>query len=130
MPQLSLSGLAAVAAVAFLVPSLLASFPRLRLPALVLEILAGVVIGPSGLGWVRVDVPIQIFSVMGLSFILLLGGLEVGFDRLRGRLLSVAVANFAVSFALALLVTYALHRAGLCSPPSSSPSCSPRRRWA
>ena len=117
MPQLSLSGLAAVAAVAFLVPSLLASFPRLRLPALVLEILAGVVIGPSGLGWVRVDVPIQIFSVMGLSFILLLGGLEVGFDRLRGRLLSVAVANFAVSFALALLVAYALHRAGLVQSP-------------
>ena len=117
MPQLSLSGLAAVAAVAFLVPSLLASFPRLRLPALVLEILAGVVIGPSGLGWVRVDVPIQIFSVMGLSFILLLGGLEVGFDRLRGRLLSVAVANFAVSFALALLVAYALHGAGLVQSP-------------
>jgi Kef-type K+ transport system membrane component KefB len=48
MPPLSLSGLAAVAAVAFLVPLLLAPFPRLRLPALVLEILAGVVIGPSG----------------------------------------------------------------------------------
>jgi Kef-type K+ transport system membrane component KefB len=117
MPPLSLSGLAAVAAVAFLVPLLLASFPRLRLPALVLEILAGVVIGPSGLGWVRVDVPIQIFAVVGLSFILLLGGLEVGFDRLRGRLLNVAVVNFAISFALALLVAYALRGAGLVQSP-------------
>ena len=113
MPQLSLSGLAAVAAVAVLVPLLLASFARLRLPALVLEIVAGVVIGPSGLSRVRVDVPIRIFSVMGLSFILFLGGLEVGLDRL----LNVAVANFAASFALALLVAYALHGAGLVESP-------------
>jgi Kef-type K+ transport system membrane component KefB len=113
MSQLSLSGLAAVAAVAVLVPLLLASFARLRLPALVLEILAGVVIGPSGLSRVRVDVPIRIFSVMGLSFILFLGGLEVGLDRL----LKVTVANFAASFALALLVGYALHGAGLVDSP-------------
>ena len=113
MPQLSLPGLAAVAAVAFLAPLLLASFARLRLPALVLEILAGVVIGPSGLSRVRVEVPIQIVSVMGLSFILFLGGLEVGLDRL----LNVTVANFAASFALALLVAYALHRAGLVQSP-------------
>ena len=117
MPALSLSGLAAVAAVAFLVPLLLAPFPRLRLPALVLEILAGILIGPSGLGWVRVDIPIQIFSVMGLSFILLLAGLEVGFDHLRGPLLNTAVFNFAVSFALALLVAYLLRGAGLVQSP-------------
>src|SRR6516162_3466607 len=117
MPPLSLAGLAAVAAVAFLVPLLLAPFPRLRVPALVLEILAGIVIGPSGLGWVKVDIPIQIFSVMGLSFILLLAGLEVGFDHLRGPLLNTAVFNFAVSFALALLVAYLLRGAGLVQSP-------------
>ena len=98
-------------------PLLLAPFPRLRVPALVLEILAGIVIGPSGLGWVKVDIPIQIFSVMGLSFILLLAGLEVGFDHLRGPLLNTAVINFAVSFALALLVAYALRGAGLVQSP-------------
>jgi len=117
VPALSLSGLAAVAAVAFAVPLVLACLPRFRLPALVVEILAGIVIGPAGLGWVKVDVPIQIFAAMGLGFILLLAGLEVGFDRLRGGLLNAAVLNFAVSFALALLVAFALRGAGLVQSP-------------
>ena len=117
MPQISLVGLAAVAAVAFAVPLLLGFVPRIRLPAVVLEILAGIVIGPSGFGWVRVDLPVQIFSVIGLGFVLLLAGLEVGFDRLRGRLLAAALVNFAASLGLAALVAYALRAVGLVQSP-------------
>jgi hypothetical protein len=55
----SFSGVAIVAAVAFLVPLLLGLIPQWRLPSAVLEIVAGIVIGPSVLGWVKDDISIQ-----------------------------------------------------------------------
>jgi len=49
---MSFTGLVVVCAVAFTAPLVLALVPRLRLPAVVLEILVGIAIGPNGLGWV------------------------------------------------------------------------------
>jgi len=57
-------------------PLLIGLSPRLRIPAVVLEIVAGIIVGPSGLGWVRIDLPIQILSLIGLAFLLFLAGLE------------------------------------------------------
>jgi len=51
----SFSGLLIVVAVAFAAPFLLGLFPSVRFPSVVLEIVAGIVIGPSVLGLVRVD---------------------------------------------------------------------------
>jgi Kef-type K+ transport system membrane component KefB len=76
-----------VAALAFAAPFLLGLAPRLRLPAVVLEILAGIVVGPSGLGWVNVDQPVSILSLLGLSFLLFLAGMEIDIKRLRGQAL-------------------------------------------
>ena len=50
MPPLSFEGLLGVALIAFGAPLLLGLAPRLRLPAVVLEIVAGIVVGPSVLG--------------------------------------------------------------------------------
>ena len=86
MPQVSLSGLALVAVVAFAVPLLLGALPSLRLPGAVLEIVAGIVLGPSVLGWVRVDVPLGVLSLIGLAFLLFLAGLEIDVQQLRGSL--------------------------------------------
>ena len=55
MHEPAFSGLLLVVAVAFAAPFLLGFFPRLRLPAVVLEITAGIAIGPAGLGWVEID---------------------------------------------------------------------------
>jgi NhaP-type Na+/H+ or K+/H+ antiporter len=63
MPEGSLSGLVVVVSVAFLVPLLLGLVPGLRLPSAVPEIVAGIVVGPSVLGWVEVDLPLQVLSV-------------------------------------------------------------------
>ena len=59
----SFTGLLIVSAVAFGAPFLLGLFPRVRLPSVVLEITAGIVVGPSVLGWVHVD---QTISVVAL----------------------------------------------------------------
>ena len=117
MPELSLAGVVIVAAVAFLVPLALGLAPAVRLPSVVLEIVVGIVLGPSLLGWVRVDVPLQVLSILGLAFLLFLAGLEIDLQQLRGRLLGLVGAGFAVSFAIGLAVAGGLGAAGLVDTP-------------
>ena len=117
MPNISFSGLLIVTVVAFAAPLLLGLSPARRLPAVVLEIVAGIAIGPSGLGWVKVDLPISILSVVGLAFLLFLAGLEVELDRLKGRILSIVGGGFMLSFGLALLVGYGLAATGQVKSP-------------
>ena len=117
MPAVSFSGLALVAAVAFLAPLVLGLAPSLRMPSVVLEIVAGIVIGPSVLGWVEVDDAIEVLSIIGLAFLLFLAGLEIDLDRLRGRPAMRALFGFALSFGLALVVGYGLKGADLADAP-------------
>jgi hypothetical protein len=69
MRTISFGGLAIVAAAALAAPLALGLFPRIRLPAIVLEIVLGIVIGPQVLGWVSIDTPIQVMSLLGLAFL-------------------------------------------------------------
>jgi Kef-type K+ transport system membrane component KefB len=117
MPNVSFSGLLIITIVAFAAPLLLGLTPARRLPAVVLEIVAGIIIGPSILGWVKVDLPISILSVLGLAFLLFLAGLEVELERLRGRLLVFVGSGFLLSLGLALLVGYGLYFAGQVVSP-------------
>ncbi|HSJ74068.1 MAG TPA: cation:proton antiporter [Miltoncostaeaceae bacterium] len=102
-----------VAAVAFAVPLLLGLAPRLRLSAGALELAVGIAIGPSGLGWVEIDEPIEVLAMLGLAFLLFLAGIEVDLARLRRPLLGAAGRGFLMSIGLALGVGYGLQAAGL-----------------
>jgi Kef-type K+ transport system membrane component KefB len=103
--------------VAAAAPLALGFAPRLRLPAVVLEILAGVVLGPSVLGWVEVDLPVQILALIGLAFLLFLSGLEIDVHRLRGQLLRVAVLGYVLSLAIGLSIGLAIGAAGWVQDP-------------
>jgi Kef-type K+ transport system membrane component KefB len=113
----SLDGLLIVVAVAFAAPFLLGLAPGLRIPAVVLEIVAGILVGPSVLGWVHVDATIEVLATIGLGFLLFLGGLEVDFRRLRGPVLGLTAGGYALSFALAVAVALALAAGGLVQTP-------------
>ncbi len=117
MAEISFSGLVIVAAVAFAVPLLLGLAPGVRLPAVVLEIVAGIIIGPSVLSWVEPDEAIGVLSVIGLAFLLFLAGLEIDLRRLRGRPLQLAALAFGASFGLALLVAYGFKAGGVVETP-------------
>src|SRR5215218_3488622 len=117
MPELSLAGVVVVAALAFAVPLLLGLFPRLRLPSVVLEIVVGIILGPSVLNWVQVDLPLQVLSLLGLAFLLFLAGLEIDLHQLRGRLLGLVTVGFAASFAIGLAVSGGLAAVGLVDTP-------------
>jgi Kef-type K+ transport system membrane component KefB len=113
----SFENLVIVAAVAFAAPFVLGLFPRIRLPSVVLEIVAGIVLGPALLGFVEVDQSIEVLAVIGLAFVLFLAGLEIELDSLRGRVLRLSAAGFALSFAIAVVVALGLSAGGLVDTP-------------
>jgi Kef-type K+ transport system membrane component KefB len=117
MPPVSFVNLLSVAMIAFAAPLLLGLFPRIRLPAVVLEIVVGIIVGPAVLGWVRVDLPVQILSVLGLAFLLFLAGMEIDLQRFRGRAARLAGLSFASSALLALVAGYAAFAFGLVRSP-------------
>jgi Kef-type K+ transport system membrane component KefB len=117
MKEPGFANLLIVMAVAFAAPFLLGLAPRLRLPSVVFEIVAGIVIGPSLLGWAEVDQTVSVISLVGLALLLFLAGLEIDFDRLRGRLLRLALLGWVASFAIALAVAFLLRSAGLVETP-------------
>src|SRR6266536_231779 len=113
---ISFTSVAVIAVVALIAP-LAVAFTGLRLPAIVVEILLGIVVGPQVLGWASNDEPVQVLSLIGLAFLLLLAGLEIDFNRLRGRLLRLTGLGYAVSFGLALVVGYGLRAGDLVKSP-------------
>ena len=117
MPDVSFVNLLAISAIALVAPWLVGFAPRLRIPSVVLEILAGVVVGPSLLGWVRVDLPVQILAVVGLAFLLFLAGLEIDLDRLKGRILQVSLLGYGITLVLGLGLGSLVTAAGWASAP-------------
>lgn len=111
---------------AFLVPLVLG---RLRwLPVVVGEIFAGVIIGHSGLNLVEETATLEIFSNIGLAFLMFLAGLEIDFDRLfprrNGRggsngpnMLMLSLAAYGLTLALAIPGGFLLDFIGLEANP-------------
>jgi Kef-type K+ transport system membrane component KefB len=83
----------------------------------VLEIVLGIILGPAGLGWVEIDEPVEVFSVVGLAFLLFLAGLEIDLHALKGKLLRQASEGFVISLALAVASAFALYASGIADSP-------------
>src|SRR5204863_7632617 len=88
-------------------------FPGCPLPAIVLVL----VTGPSGLVWVKPDLPVSILALVGLAFLLFLSGLEIDVNRLRGQILKLTAFGFAVWFAIAILLGIGLQMGGFVKSP-------------
>jgi len=107
------AGLVIVLAVAAGVPLLLGLLPRLRLPGALVEIVAGIVLGPAVLGWVTPDATARALALLGLSFLLFLAGSEVDLRRFRGALGGRVAISLGVSVAVAAIVSATLAALGV-----------------
>lgn len=99
---LSFTAVLAVAAIALAAPLLVLLAPRMRVPAVVLEVVLGIIVGPSLLDWIDVDIPLSVLSLVGLSFLLFLAGLEIDPTKLRHGFVRI-LAAYGISLALASL---------------------------
>lgn len=100
-------GVLVVVTIAFAAPLLARAVPKLRVPAVALEIILGIVVGPSVLGWVQMDAPLTVLSAIGLAFLLFLGGLEIDLASLRGRTVRIS-RSWGLTCAIAIAVGVAL----------------------
>ena len=78
-------------------------FERLRLPGVLGEILAGVLIGPYALGWIRPSDTLRAIAEIGAIFVLFLAGLEISpkdLIKVGQKALVVAVAGIILPFVL------------------------------
>ena len=139
----SFSPLLIVISLAFIVPLLLTRFRRLRLPIVVGEILAGIVVGRSGFGWVTHEDPLlTLLAEFGFVFLMFLAGMEIDFANINvewpgaaraggaqtgpsstaGRRrsfgpLSISLLSFVTTLALSTVVGFVLLRMGLVRSP-------------
>jgi Kef-type K+ transport system membrane component KefB len=106
--SISYSELMLVMVLAVGIPLVLALFPRVPIPSSVVEIVAGIIVGPAVLGIVHVDQVIDVLATLGVAFLLFLAGLELDFDQMRGRPMTTASWGYGLSIALGLLLTLPL----------------------
>jgi Kef-type K+ transport system membrane component KefB len=106
-----------VMAAATFAPLVLDVSPLPAIPPIVIDILAGILIGPQVLDIVQVDAPLEVFSQVGLVFLFFLAGLEIAFHAHDERHLRAVAAAFGVSLVLAALVALGFDVAGVAESP-------------
>jgi len=105
MEVVSISTLIVLPAAIVLAPllaSLLARF--IRIPLVVFEIVLGVLIGPSVLGWVEPAEFTSKLAEFGLAMLFFLAGNEIDFERIRGRGLNRSVIGWLISLAAGVVI--------------------------
>jgi Kef-type K+ transport system membrane component KefB len=71
----------------------------------------------SVLGWVQIDLPVQILAVLGLAFLLFLAGLEIDLHTLRGHALRLAVLGYGLTLVLGVAIGVGLGAVGWTRSP-------------
>jgi len=103
--------------VAMLAP-LLAELPgSVRFPVVVLEVVLGILIGPHVFHLANPDGLIAMLGQLGLTFLLFLVGLEIDFDKIRGKPLSLAVGSWSITFLLSIVCMFIFNVIGLIQAP-------------
>jgi Kef-type K+ transport system membrane component KefB len=115
--ELAFGNLLVIALIAVGAPLVAAAVPKVKIPAVVLEIVAGIVVGPSVLGWVAVDGPVEVLALVGLAFLLFLAGLEIDLMSLRGNRLRLPLLGFGITLVIGLVAGVGFEQAGWVRSP-------------
>lgn len=80
--------------------------PRRLVPEVVILLIAGMIVGPFGLGLAQTDDAIGLLRELGLAMLFLLAGFEIELDELTGRSGRRALGTWGACFALALVLVF------------------------
>jgi len=106
--SLHYTGLLIVAIAAFVAPVIAGTIPGRLIPPVVLEVLAGLVIGPQVLNLVQDTGAVEVLYLLGFGFLLFLAGQEVEVERFRGPTFNLAGICFLISIGLGFAVAAAV----------------------
>ena len=130
--EISFVPLLVVISLAFFVPLALSRLQRIFIPVVVGEIVAGMIVGQSGLGLVEPNVVLEVLSSLGFVYLMFLSGLEIslsnvtggsdgdgvsGVRRLAGNPFVLGVALFALALTISGAAAFALRAQDLVSDP-------------
>ncbi len=82
---------------------------RINIPPVVGELIAGIVLGPSLLGWIEPDQILRLLAEIGIILLLFEVGLDTDISKLiraGSKAVIVAISGFILPFLLGLLVSY------------------------
>jgi Kef-type K+ transport system membrane component KefB len=91
----------AIAMVIFLIAPILMN--KLKIPGIIGLIIAGIFVGPNGLGVLDRDPTIVLLGTVGLLYIIFIAGLEIdldGFKKYRNRSITFGLLSFTIPFVL------------------------------
>ncbi len=100
-----------IAAVAGLVVMFIS--PKLAIPVVVVELLLGILIGPDGLDWAKIDPTTEFLGDLGLGMLFFFAGYEIDFDRIKGKPLRLGAIGWVLSLVLAYGIGGILAAAGV-----------------
>ena len=104
MDTVHISSLVLIPLIAALAPLLSAGLVAVvRIPIVVFEIVLGVLLGPSILGWVQPTEFVSSLAQFGLAMLFFLAGNEIDFERIRGRPLNRSVLGWLISLVAGVL---------------------------
>lgn len=103
--------------IAVLAPLLARLPPFIRSPVVVLELLLGILIGPSGAGWVTSQGAIGFLGEIGLLFLFFQAGFEFSPDKIGATPLRFGALAWLVSLGLASVFVGLLYLVGLVQAP-------------
>jgi Kef-type K+ transport system membrane component KefB/Trk K+ transport system NAD-binding subunit len=117
-----------ITALAAFVPLLARRLRRLHVPIVVIEILAGIVVGQSGLNLIESSPALDFLATFGFTYLMFLSGLEVDFaailnfrngprPRRLGDPLSLGLSVFGLTVGGGLVVAWGMTQSGLIHNP-------------
>jgi Kef-type K+ transport system membrane component KefB len=116
---------------AFVVPMILVRFKSLRLPIVVGELIAGIIVGRSGFGWVEHHDPVlDLLAEFGFVFLMFISGMEIDFTHLgtfnptsgenkpkKWGPLQLGISSFSITLILSIATGYAFYHFDLVQNP-------------
>ena len=90
---------------------------RVRVPIVVAEIVAGIIVGPQVLDLAQPDALVDALSDFGLAFLFFMAGMEIDPGSMRGRPAALAARGWAASLALGMIAAFVLWSANGIGAP-------------
>lgn len=98
---------------------------RLGVPAVIGELVVGIILGPAMLNWIQLNSLVSLFANIGVVILMFLGGLESNLQLLMKYLRpAIIVATSGVIFPVVLMGAAAWWLAISCEEPAAK-----RERW-
>ena len=115
-----------ISGLAFILPILVNKIKKVKIPVVIAEILAGIIIGKSGFNIIHDDLWIEFLSLFGFAYLMFLSGVEIDFSYLKtlkkdknakGNPLFLGISIFLLTVLFSFALSYLLTKIGLAKNP-------------